>query len=40
MDGQPGVRNYGTMNPDDLYDIYCYVEEIHGMIHHNYTFFL
>lgn len=31
MDGQPGVRNYGTMDPDDLYDVYCYVEEIDGI---------
>lgn len=30
MDGQPGVRNYGTMDPDDLFDVYCYVEEING----------
>lgn len=30
MDGQPGVRNYGTMDSDDLYDVYCYVEKIEG----------
>lgn len=30
MDGQPGVRNYGTMDSDDLYDVYCYVENIEG----------
>lgn len=30
MHGHPGVRNYGTMNPDELFDVYCYVEEIHG----------
>lgn len=30
MDGQPGVRNYGTMDPDDLFDVYCYVDEING----------
>ncbi|KAM4725174.1 brevican core protein-like [Anableps anableps] len=32
MDGQPGVRNYGTMNPDDLFDVYCYIEQIHGKV--------
>lgn len=30
MDGQPGLRNYGTMDPDDLFDVYCYVEQIDG----------
>ncbi|KAK2920997.1 hypothetical protein Q8A73_000482 [Channa argus] len=32
MDGQPGVRNYGTMDPDDLFDVYCYVEQIEGEV--------
>ncbi|KAM3597080.1 uncharacterized protein V6R79_025740 [Siganus canaliculatus] len=35
MDGQPGVRNYGTMDPDDLFDVYCYVEQIDGAVFHN-----
>ncbi|XP_020504253.2 brevican core protein [Labrus bergylta] len=35
MDGQPGVRNYGTMDPDDLYDVYCYVEELDGEVFHD-----
>ncbi|XP_070778259.1 brevican core protein-like [Enoplosus armatus] len=35
MDGQPGVRNYGTMDPDDLFDVYCYVEEIDGELFHD-----
>ncbi|XP_029976882.1 brevican core protein-like [Salarias fasciatus] len=35
MDGQPGVRNYGTMNPDDLFDVYCYVEEVYGEVFHD-----
>ncbi|KAM7384403.1 hypothetical protein PAMA_011654 [Pampus argenteus] len=35
MDGQPGVRNYGTMDPDDLFDVYCYVEEIYGKVFHD-----
>lgn len=39
MDGQPGVRNYGTMDPDDLYDVYCYVEEIQGMNNNNTYFY-
>ena len=32
MDGQPGVRNYGLLEPDELYDVYCYVENIEGNI--------
>ncbi|KAM6903835.1 brevican core protein-like [Lycodopsis pacificus] len=35
MDGQPGVRNYGTMDPDDLFDVYCYVEETDGEVFHD-----
>lgn len=30
MDGMPGVRNYGLLEPDELYDAYCYVEHIEG----------
>lgn len=30
MDGLPGVRNYGLLEPDELYDVYCYVENIKG----------
>lgn len=29
-DGFPGVRNYGLLEPDELYDVYCYVDEING----------
>ncbi|KAG7499894.1 brevican core protein-like [Solea senegalensis] len=35
MDGQPGVRNYGTMDVDDLFDVYCYVEQINGEVFHD-----
>uniref|UniRef100_A0A3Q0QZV3 Brevican n=1 Tax=Amphilophus citrinellus TaxID=61819 RepID=A0A3Q0QZV3_AMPCI len=35
MDGQPGVRNYGTMDPDSLFDVYCYVEQINGEVFHD-----
>uniref|UniRef100_A0A1A8QNF5 Brevican n=3 Tax=Nothobranchius TaxID=28779 RepID=A0A1A8QNF5_9TELE len=35
MDGQPGVRNYGTMNPNDLFDVYCYVDGINGEVFHD-----
>ncbi|XP_076844581.1 brevican core protein [Brachyhypopomus gauderio] len=34
MDGLPGVRNYGNMDPDELFDVYCYVENIHGEVFH------
>ncbi|XP_073780740.1 brevican core protein isoform X3 [Danio rerio] len=37
MDGLPGVRNYGTMENDELYDVYCYVENIHGEVFHGST---
>lgn len=37
MDGQPGVRNYGTMDADDLFDVYCYVEQIDGMNNKTYS---
>lgn len=30
MDGYPGVRNYGVVGPDDLYDVYCYAEDLNG----------
>ncbi|KAK9391344.1 brevican core protein-like [Crotalus adamanteus] len=30
MNGFPGIRNYGVVNPDDMYDVYCYAEELYG----------
>lgn len=32
MDGLPGVRNYGMLEPDELYDVYCYIENIQGKL--------
>ncbi|XP_075700046.1 brevican core protein isoform X2 [Rhinoderma darwinii] len=32
MDGFPGVRNYGVLEPDDMYDVYCYVEALKGQV--------
>ncbi|XP_070996560.1 aggrecan core protein-like [Oncorhynchus clarkii lewisi] len=34
MDGHPGVRNYGLLEHDELYDVYCYVENIEGEVFH------
>ncbi|KAM8827009.1 brevican core protein [Synchiropus picturatus] len=34
MDGLPGVRNYGMMDPNELFDVYCYVEDIAGTVFH------
>ncbi|XP_028978782.2 brevican core protein [Esox lucius] len=34
MDGSPGVRNYGTLEADELFDVYCYVEHIDGEVFH------
>ncbi|XP_066193812.1 brevican core protein isoform X4 [Sylvia atricapilla] len=27
MNGFPGVRNYGVVDPEDMYDVYCYAED-------------
>ncbi|KAM9852033.1 brevican core protein [Aulostomus maculatus] len=34
MDELPGVRNYGLLEADELYDVYCYVENIAGHVFH------
>ncbi|KAF4802318.1 brevican core protein isoform X1 [Turdus rufiventris] len=30
MNGFPGVRNYGVVDPEDMYDVYCYAEDLPG----------
>uniref|UniRef100_A0A670ZLS5 Brevican n=1 Tax=Pseudonaja textilis TaxID=8673 RepID=A0A670ZLS5_PSETE len=30
MNGFPGIRNYGIVDPGDMYDVYCYAEELYG----------
>ncbi|XP_023144138.2 brevican core protein isoform X1 [Amphiprion ocellaris] len=37
MDGMPGVRNYGLLEADELYDVYCYIENIQGEVFHGST---
>ncbi|XP_017284056.1 brevican core protein [Kryptolebias marmoratus] len=37
MDGMPGVRNYGLLELDELYDVYCYVENIQGEVFYGST---
>ncbi|XP_029514188.2 brevican core protein-like [Oncorhynchus nerka] len=32
MDGRPGLRNYGTLESEELFDVYCYVEHIEGEV--------
>ncbi|NXO80900.1 PGCB protein, partial [Sitta europaea] len=32
MNGFPGVRNYGVVDPEDMYDVYCYAEDLPGAI--------
>ncbi|XP_040198338.1 aggrecan core protein isoform X2 [Rana temporaria] len=30
--GFPGVRNYGVVNPDEQYDVYCYIDKLRGQV--------
>ncbi|KAJ0066487.1 hypothetical protein NL108_013656 [Boleophthalmus pectinirostris] len=32
LDELPGVRNYGLLESEELYDVYCYVENIRGEV--------
>uniref|UniRef100_A0A8B9SFM1 Brevican core protein n=1 Tax=Apteryx owenii TaxID=8824 RepID=A0A8B9SFM1_APTOW len=32
MNGFPGVRNYGVVDPQDMYDVYCYAQDLAGEI--------
>uniref|UniRef100_A0A8C7EAE3 Brevican core protein n=1 Tax=Nothoprocta perdicaria TaxID=30464 RepID=A0A8C7EAE3_NOTPE len=32
MNGVPGVRNYGVVDPQDMYDVYCYAQDLAGEI--------
>ncbi|XP_077432357.1 brevican core protein [Vanacampus margaritifer] len=43
MEGLPGVRTFGTLKPEQLFDVYCYVghiagEVFHGLAPHGLTF--
>ncbi|XP_068778404.1 brevican core protein isoform X2 [Struthio camelus] len=32
MNGFPGVRNYGVVDAEDMYDVYCYAQDLAGEI--------
>ncbi|XP_035502673.2 neurocan core protein isoform X2 [Scophthalmus maximus] len=31
----PGVRNYGNRSPDELFDVYCFAEQLQGEVFHS-----
>ncbi|XP_040896299.1 neurocan core protein [Toxotes jaculatrix] len=31
----PGVRNYGTRSPDELFDVYCFAKQLQGEVFHS-----
>lgn len=33
----PGVRNYGSRSPDELFDVYCFAKKLQGEVFHSTT---
>ncbi|XP_057697490.1 neurocan core protein isoform X1 [Corythoichthys intestinalis] len=34
-DDSPGIRNYGDRFPDELFDVYCFANRLHGEVFHS-----